>query len=535
MPATPGIITDGDAIEDQRADSDVTAVSYLSLPHKPQLFLLMLIRMTESLTASSIQSYLYFQLQHFDPSASPATISAQAGIIIGAKTAAHVCTGLIWGRLADWEYCGRKTVIVFGLLASSVSILGYGFSQTFAMALTWQLLEGVLNSTVSMARCVIAELNPQKRHRARALTLLPLCTNAGSLIGPLIGGFLVFPGRENGNSGFLSKFPYAAPNIVIAAFHAILAVATIAVVEETLPRSEHSHLGIFRRAWTRLGPRRVSDRTSHDEVVDESTSLLGNQGFQTPADSQSVASPQGSELTRLKFSQIWTFNVVATMAAYFLIHGHTGSFPSLWAIFLSTPAPSAKQQGLSFRLYGGLGMNPRGVGTVMSMQGAIGVITQVVLYPTLNDWLGTLRLFRTGLLVFPFTYFIAPFPALVNYYATNRPSNAAPYAITEPCVWISVALVLLLYVCGRTGVAPATTLLINDSTPHPSARATIHTTGTIVSSLSRSIFPPIALGMFAYGLRIGFVELGFWFLAGVATLACLASMWVVEGDNGNQA
>lgn len=179
-------------------------------------------------------------------------------------------------------------------------------------------------------------------------------------------------------------------------------------------------------------------------------------------------------------------------------------------------------------------MDPRGVGTVMSMQGAIGVITQVVLYPTLNDWLGTLRLFRTGLLVFPFTYFIAPFPALVSYYATNRPSNASPYAITEPCVWISVALVLLLYVCGRTGVAPATTLLINDSTPHPSARATIHTTGTIVSSLSRSIFPPIALGMFAYGLRIGFVELGFWFLAGVATLACLASMWVVEGDNGNQ-
>lgn len=83
--------------------------------------------------------------------------------MIGAKTAAHVCTGMLWGWLADWEYCGRKAVLVFGLVASSISILGYGFSRTFAMALTWQILDGVLNSTIPMVRCVIAELNPQKR------------------------------------------------------------------------------------------------------------------------------------------------------------------------------------------------------------------------------------------------------------------------------------------------------------------------------------------------------------------------------------
>ncbi|KAF7548918.1 hypothetical protein G7Z17_g6747 [Cylindrodendrum hubeiense] len=521
--ASPNLIFDGDAVQGQRCASEVTAVD--GGVFKPQLLILMLIRMTESLASSSIQ------LQHFDPSAPPATISARAGIMIGAKTAAHVCTGLIWGRLADWEYCGRKAVIVFGLMASSISILGYGFSQTFVMALTCQILDGALNSTVSMTRCVIAELNPQKRHRARALTLLPLFTNTGHLIGPLIGGFLVSPDKQHNTRSFVSKFPYAAPNIVIAAFHAILALAAIVVVKETLP-TQHSHLGSLRRAWARLGPRGLSDRTVREEVVDESSRLLGHQHAETPALSESVASPETAKPATLRFSQIWTFNVVATMAVYFLFHGHSGAFPSLWAIFLSTPVSSTRQQKLSFRLYGGLGMNPRGVGTVMSMQGAISVITQVLLYPTLNDWLGTIRLFRTGLLAFPVTYFIAPFPALVSFYATNQPSNTSRYAITEPCVWVSVAFVLLLYVCGRTGVAPATTLLINDSTPHPSVRATIHTTATIVSSLSRSIFPPIALGMFGHGLRIGFVELGFWFLSGVATLACLASMWVVEGDNG---
>ena len=47
-------------------------------------------------------------------------ISTQAGIIVGAKTAAQVCSGLLWGRLADSDWGGRKTVLVIGLLSSGV-------------------------------------------------------------------------------------------------------------------------------------------------------------------------------------------------------------------------------------------------------------------------------------------------------------------------------------------------------------------------------------------------------------------------------
>lgn len=52
---------------------------------------------------------------------------------------------------------------MLGLIASAISMLGYGFSQSFAAAITWQILDGALNGTVSMVRCVTAELNPQKR------------------------------------------------------------------------------------------------------------------------------------------------------------------------------------------------------------------------------------------------------------------------------------------------------------------------------------------------------------------------------------
>jgi hypothetical protein len=89
-----------------------------------------------------------------------------------------------------------------------------------------------------------------------------------------------------------------------------------------------------------------------------------------------------------------------------------------------------------------------------------------------------------------------------------------------------MSLVIVLFITGRTGVTPATTLLINDCTPHPSVRGTIHTAGTVIGNLSRSLFPVAALAIFGHGLQIGVIGLGFWCLAGLAVLAYVASHWV---------
>jgi hypothetical protein len=94
--------------------------------------------------------------------------------------------------------------------------------------------------------------------------------------------------------------------------------------------------------------------------------------------------------------------------------------------------------------------------------------------------------------------------------------------------------VLFLYVLGRTGVTPATTLLINDCTPHPSVRGTIHTTATVVNNLARSIFPIIAMSIFGQGMRVGVIGLGFWSIAALAILSCITSRWVTEGSNGQE-
>ena len=41
--------------------------------------------------------------------------------------------------------------------------VGYGFSKTFVSAVAWQVFGGAMSSNVGITRCVVAELNPEKR------------------------------------------------------------------------------------------------------------------------------------------------------------------------------------------------------------------------------------------------------------------------------------------------------------------------------------------------------------------------------------
>jgi hypothetical protein len=344
------------------------------------------------------------------------------------------------------------------------------------------------------------------RYRTRALLLLPLCANAASLLGPLIGGILSYRTGD----GPLKPYPYAPPNLVVAALFLIAALGVFFGLRETLEGYDPER-SFAPRLWGKI------------------KSLASRSGSNTPAESDEqtplIPKPHGKK-GRLPFRRIWTFNVCCTMLSHFIIAGHLGTFANLWVIFLSVPVQNPGEQHPPIKFGGGLGMPPRDVGFAMSLLGAIGVLLQLVFYPMLNDRFGTVKIWRAALFVFPIVYIVAPYPSLVASLVSGNSNKAF--------VWVAVVFVLFLYVIGRTGVTPATTLLINDCTPHPSARGTIHAAGTLMGHLSRSIFPVAALAIFGEGLNIGVVGLGFWCLAILAILACVVSGWVSEGSNGEE-
>jgi hypothetical protein len=94
-------------------------VTWMSLPHKRQLAVLTAARLSEPLVQTSLQSYMFYQLKSFDKSLPDSVIASQAGIMQGSFTAAQFLTAMMWGRIADSERGGRKTVLLIGLFGTS--------------------------------------------------------------------------------------------------------------------------------------------------------------------------------------------------------------------------------------------------------------------------------------------------------------------------------------------------------------------------------------------------------------------------------
>jgi hypothetical protein len=210
-------------------------IAWSELPKKGQLAILTLARLSEPLTQQGLQSYMFYQLKSFKlpngESPSDSTVASQAGILAAAFTGAQFLTAMMWGRLADSEAFGRKRVILIGLLGTAIGSLGFGFSKSFATAVFWRCLGGVLNGNIGVMRTMISEIVREKKFQSRAFLLMPMTFNIGVIVGPLLGGWLADPagsypsifgpgGSIGGKEGvrWLMEFPYALPNVINACF-----------------------------------------------------------------------------------------------------------------------------------------------------------------------------------------------------------------------------------------------------------------------------------------------------------------------------
>lgn len=139
------------------------SVSWVSMPSKGQLAVIMLVRLAEPISERSLTAYLFYQLQWFDKSLDASSIAKQAGHLTAAFAASQCATSLWWGRAADSPVLGRKGVLVIGLLGSAISALGMGFSTTYRSAMLFRMLAGALNGNVAVLRTMVSEVVLDKR------------------------------------------------------------------------------------------------------------------------------------------------------------------------------------------------------------------------------------------------------------------------------------------------------------------------------------------------------------------------------------
>ncbi|PSN62920.1 MFS general substrate transporter [Corynespora cassiicola Philippines] len=493
--------------------------TWRNMPNKLQLFVLALSRLVDFWQMASLQSYMVWQLRSFDSALPEAVISHQAGILQGSFTAAQIVTSILWGRAADSPVMGRKNVLLIGLVGTAISCIGVGFSRTFWQAAVWRLLGGAINGTVGAARTMVAETVDKKWH-SRAFLLLPIAFNVANILGPVVGGMLVnpvatYPAAFEGRSGlgWMAMYPYAPPSLLCAALLLAEAGLVSKFLTETLPL-KHDALSLSGQL---------------EDMVNGVVSILSGRSSYIPVENQEQSPSMISRVeretrpvSRLPFHRIWTPNVLWTLLSVAIFDFHMGAFSGLWIIFLSA-SRSVTNSASPIYFTGGLGFQPALLGTSLAILGIVGLGLQVLLYPWANGRFGLMSCFRYSLILFPAAYMLAPYLSLL-------PSvSDIPLPASGTCIWAGISLVLTIQVTARTFALPASIILVNNASPHPSVLGTIHGVGQSVSSTFRTIGPIAAGYWYGLSLDMGMVGFSWWIVATVSAFGCFASLWVRNG------
>ena len=149
----------------------------------------------------------------------------QAGILLGMSSLFGLIGSMVGGALTD--KFGRKQLILFGLVFSAISTLGFGLVNNFAILFPLVIVVGLLSSVARPAQeAMIADILPEKQ-RQEGFGILRVVGNLAWIIGPTIGGFLA-------NINFFYLF------VIDSIISCFVAVIIYRVIPETKPEP-HAH------------------------------------------------------------------------------------------------------------------------------------------------------------------------------------------------------------------------------------------------------------------------------------------------------
>ncbi|HEX8162038.1 MAG TPA: MFS transporter [Pyrinomonadaceae bacterium] len=139
------------------------------------------------------------------------------GLLFASYSVMQLLFTPILGRLSD-RY-GRRPVLFFSLLGTSLGFLIMGFATTLWMLFAGRIIDGITGGNISTAQAYIADVTT-KEERAKGMGLIGAAFGLGFTFGPAIGGVL-------------SRWGISVP----FTFAGVLALANAVLLYFTLPET----------------------------------------------------------------------------------------------------------------------------------------------------------------------------------------------------------------------------------------------------------------------------------------------------------
>ena len=155
---------------------------------------------------------------------------------------------------------------------------------------------------------------------------------------------------------------------------------------------------------------------------------------------------------------------------------------------------------------------------MIAVQGVYSMVAQLFLFPFLVRKLGTLRTFRTVMVVWPFLYF------------------AVPYLVLLPAQFqrLGIYASLLIKITFHVIAFPSTAILIANAAPSKSVLGSINGVAASIACLARALGPSITGFLHTAGLKMGYNGVAWWIGGLVCAIGALESFWMEETEGSTE-
>ncbi len=182
--------------------------------------ILFLIVFTDLVGFGLIIPLLPFYGEHFQ--ATP----AEVGALMAIYSLAQFIAAPLWGRLSD--RVGRKPVLAFSLLGSTLSYAWLAYSESLWMLFAARALGGFMAGNIATAFAYVADVTTPA-NRAKGMGIVGAAFGLGFIFGPAIGGVLAGADPMHAD--------YRTPALIAAALSALAMMLTVLILPESLPQS----------------------------------------------------------------------------------------------------------------------------------------------------------------------------------------------------------------------------------------------------------------------------------------------------------
>ncbi|CAH0056940.1 unnamed protein product [Clonostachys solani] len=465
-----------------------------------QLAILALCRLAEPIAFASILAYNYPYVR--DIRGSPDNAAFYAGLLVSAFAVTEASTAVLWGMLSD--RCGRKPIVLSGLLGVALSSLVFGLAENYWLALAARAIGGLLNGNVSVMQTMVAEMVKCPEHEPLAYSMIPFMWFFGSIIGSSMGALLAKPALLSPifKETIFDQYPYLLPNLVAAGFIVFAVAVGTLFLKETrdVTASEKETCSGQDDEESPLLPNGQSSRHQRESVTRVPTAhmLRTSDGV---GDSPSDDLVSGTEeITAPKPSPRWNRNMVLLILQLSLASYLQMVYGVLMPIYLvDAPSPGAAEGQFDPR--GGIGFSVRQVGGVMSVNGFVAIMVQGVIFTPFVRRVGIWKSFVWLTVFAPLSYAVVPLITMV------------PRSHTLAAIYSNLVLQNFMNII----IYPCLLILLKDATPSLSILGQVNGVAMACCSGARTIAPPLA----GYVYGAGGSAAGWWSITLVAVIAGL--------------